>query len=131
MSADYKKSGGEESTGHVWDGDLSELNNPMPRWWLGLFYITIAFGGFYLLLYPGLGTFEGVLGWTSKGAYEQEVEDMDARVGPLFERYQQTPIIDLIKDEDALKIGERLYANYCTTCHGSDARGAQRLPEFA
>ncbi len=130
MSADYKKSSGEESTGHVWDSDLTELNNPMPRWWLGLFYITIAFGGFYLLLYPGLGTFEGVLGWTSKGAYEQEVDDMEARVGPLFERYQQTPIIDLIKDEDALKIGERLYANYCTTCHGSDARGARGYPNL-
>jgi len=130
MSADYKNSGSEESTGHVWDGDLTELNNPMPRWWLGLFYITIAFGGFYLLLYPGLGTFEGVLGWTSKGAYEQEVEDMEAKVGPLFERYQQTPVIDLIKDEDALKIGERLYANYCTTCHGSDARGARGYPNL-
>ena len=130
MTSDHKKSGGTESTGHVWDGDLSELNNPMPRWWLGLFYITIVFSGFYLLLYPGLGTFEGVLGWTSQGAYEQEVEEMDARVGPLFERYQQTTILDLIKDEDALKVGGRLYANYCTTCHGSDARGARGYPNL-
>ena len=131
MTTDYKNSGGvDEDSGHVWDGDLSELNNPMPRWWLGLFYITIAFGGFYLLLYPGLGTFEGVLGWTSQSAYEQEVEDMDARIGPLFARYQQTPVIDLIKDEDALKIGGRLYASYCTTCHGSDARGARGYPNL-
>jgi len=130
MTSDHKKSSGTESTGHVWDGDLSELNNPMPRWWLGLFYITIVFSGFYLLLYPGLGTFEGVLGWTSQGAYEQEVEEMDARVGPLFERYQQTTILDLIKDEDALKVGGRLYANYCTTCHGSDARGARGYPNL-
>jgi cytochrome c oxidase cbb3-type subunit 3 len=130
MSADYKNSGGAESTGHVWDSDLTELNNPMPRWWLGLFYISIAFGGFYLLLYPGLGTFGGILGWTSKGAYEQEVEAMDARVGPLFTQYQQTPIINLIEDKDALKIGQRLYASYCTSCHGSDARGARGYPNL-
>jgi cytochrome c oxidase cbb3-type subunit 3 len=130
MSTGHSKSGTVEDTGHVWDGDLTELNNPLPRWWLGLFYITIAFGGFYLLLYPGLGKFSGLLDWTSKGAYEQEVAAMDAQVGPLFARYQQTPILDLTKDETALKVGERLYANYCTTCHGSDARGARGYPNL-
>ncbi|MCP4390170.1 MAG: cytochrome-c oxidase, cbb3-type subunit III, partial [Gammaproteobacteria bacterium] len=99
-------------------------------WWLGLFYITIAFSGFYLLLYPGLGHFEGLLKWTSKGEYEQEVATMEAKVGPLFARYQETPILNLIKDEDALKIGERLYINYCATCHGSDARGARGYPNL-
>jgi len=130
MSTGVQKTDKVESTGHVWDGDLTELNNPLPRWWLGLFYITIAFGGFYLLLYPGLGTFGGLLGWSSKGQYEEEVERADAKVGPLFARYQQTPILDLIKDETALKVGERLYINYCTTCHGSDARGARGYPNL-
>ena len=130
MSSGHQKTDTVENTGHVWDGDLTELNNPLPRWWLGLFYITIAFGGFYLLLYPGLGKFSGLLDWTSKGAYEQEVAAMDAQVGPLFARYQQTPILDLTKDETALKVGERLYANYCTTCHGSDARGARGYPNL-
>ena len=130
MSSGHQKTDTVEDTGHVWDGDLTELNNPLPRWWLGLFYITIAFGGFYLLLYPGLGKFSGLLDWTSKGAYEQEVAAMDAQVGPLFSRYQQTPILDLTKDETALKVGERLYANYCTTCHGSDARGARGYPNL-
>ena len=130
MSSGHQKTDTVEDTGHIWDGDLTELNNPLPRWWLGLFYITIAFGGFYLLLYPGLGKFSGLLDWTSKGAYEQEVAAMDAQVGPLFARYQQTPILDLTKDETALKVGERLYANYCTTCHGSDARGARGYPNL-
>ena len=130
MTSGFKKTDEVEDTGHVWDGDLTELNNPLPRWWLGLFYITIAFGGFYLLLYPGLGTFGGILGWTSTGSYEQEVERVEARVGPLFARYQQTPINDLLKDEAALKIGDRLYATYCTTCHGSDARGARGYPNL-
>ncbi|MDH3759590.1 MAG: cytochrome-c oxidase, cbb3-type subunit III [Gammaproteobacteria bacterium] len=131
MTAGVKKSDGEvEDTGHIWDNDLTELNNPLPRWWLGLFYITIAFGGFYLLLYPGLGHFDGLLKWTSKGQYEQEVTQMEAQVGPLFAGYQETPILDLIKDENALKVGERLYINYCATCHGSDARGARGYPNL-
>ncbi|MGB5328581.1 MAG: cytochrome-c oxidase, cbb3-type subunit III, partial [Gammaproteobacteria bacterium] len=79
---------------------------------------------------PGLGSFAGILGWTSQGSYEEEVERVDAKVGPLFARYQQTPVLDLIKDEDALKVGERLYATYCTTCHGSDARGARGYPNL-
>lgn len=131
MSSGYEKSEAEvEDTGHVWDTDLTELNNPMPRWWLGLFYITLAFGGFYLLLYPGLGSFGGLLEWTSKGEYEAEVEQVEAKVGPLFERYQQTEILSLVKDEEALKVGERLFINYCSTCHGSDARGARGYPNL-
>ncbi|MCP4876223.1 MAG: cytochrome-c oxidase, cbb3-type subunit III [Gammaproteobacteria bacterium] len=130
MTSGFIKKDEVEDTGHVWDGDLTELNNPLPRWWLGLFYITIVFSGFYLLLYPGLGTFAGILDWTSQGQYEEEVAKTEAEVGPLFERYQQTAILDLIKDENALKVGERLYANYCTTCHGSDARGARGYPNL-
>ena len=130
MTSGHKKTDQVEDTGHVWDGDLTELNNPLPRWWLGLFYITIAFGGFYLLLYPGLGSYAGILEWSSKTEYEQEVAKVEAEVGPLFARYQQTAILDLIKDEDAIKVGERLYANYCATCHGSDARGARGYPNL-
>ena len=130
MTSGFESKDEVETTGHVWDGDLSELNNPLPRWWLGLFYVTLAFGGFYLLLYPGLGSFGGFLGWTSKGAYEQEVRIVDAEVGPLFARYRQTPVLELIKDDEALKIGERLYLNYCSTCHGSDARGARGYPNL-
>ena len=130
MTSGFQKKDEAETTGHTWDGDLTELNNPLPRWWLGLFYLTLAFGGFYLLLYPGLGAFSGFLNWTSKGQYEAEVARVEAEVGPLFERYQQTAILDLIQDEEALKIGERLYLNYCSTCHGSDARGARGFPNL-
>ncbi len=130
MTAGFQKKDEVETTGHVWDGDLTELNNPLPRWWLGLFYITLAFGGFYLLLYPGLGSFSGLLEWTSKKQYEEEVTLMEAEVGPLFAKYQQTPILELITDDEALKIGERLYLNYCATCHGSDARGARGFPNL-
>ncbi|TNF86194.1 MAG: cytochrome-c oxidase, cbb3-type subunit III [Gammaproteobacteria bacterium] len=130
MTAGFVKKDETETTGHVWDSDLTELNNPLPRWWLGLFYITLAFGGFYLLLFPGLGSFSGFLNWTSTDQYEKEVAAIEAEVGPLFAKYQQTAIIDLIKDGEALKVGERLYLNYCATCHGSDARGARGYPNL-
>jgi len=130
MTSGFEQRDQVENTGHIWDGDLTELNNPLPRWWLGLFYLTLAFGGFYLLLYPGLGAFQGLLGWSSHGAYEQEVETVEAEVGPLFERYGQTPVLDLIEIDDALRIGERLFLTYCATCHGSDARGARGFPNL-
>ena len=130
MTSGYVKKDEVEDTGHIWDSDLTELNNPLPRWWLGLFYITLAFGGFYLLLFPGLGHFSGFLEWTSKKQYQEEVTSMEAQVGPLFAGYQQTPVLELINDQEALKIGERLFLNYCSTCHGSDARGARGFPNL-
>ena len=76
---------GEETTGHVWDNDLAELNNPMPRWWLWLFYGSVIWSLIYLALYPGLGRFEGILGWTSEGQYETQMtqasEDFNERFG--------------------------------------------------
>ena len=120
--------GTAEATGHVWDEDLEELNNPLPRWWIMKFYITIVFGIAYLALYPGLGTFEGVLGWTEKGQYEAEIAAADNKYGPLYDRYMNLAIPEVAADEDAMKMGERLYVNYCAVCHGSDARGATGFP---
>lgn len=65
----------DNTTGHVWDEDLRELNNPMPKWWMWLFIITSVFGFAYLAAYPGLGSFAGKLGWTQLGAYENEMAD--------------------------------------------------------
>ena len=58
-----------DTTGHTWDEDLAEWNNPLPRWWMWLFYITIVFALVYLALYPGLGNYAGAFGWSSKGQY--------------------------------------------------------------
>lgn len=119
-----------ETMGHVWDGDLAEYNNPLPRWWLNMFYITLVFGLGYLVLYPGLGTFAGVLGWTSKGQYEGEVKVADERYNPLYEQYLKEDIAVLVQNKEALRTGERLFVNYCTVCHGSDARGATGFPNL-
>jgi len=119
-----------KSMGHVWDEDLEELNNPLPRWWLGMFYITLVFGIVYLLLYPGLGNFAGLLGWTSLSQYQEEVDIGDAKFGPLFSRYREMSIPAVAADATARKMGERLFVNYCATCHGSDARGARGFPNL-
>ncbi len=120
----------EQSTGHVWDGDLKELNNPMPRWWVILFIITIAFGGVYLLLYPGLGSAKGLLGWTSANAYQAEQSKVAADLGVVYAKYAATSAADLSHDPKAMAIGERLFVNNCAGCHGSDARGSKGFPNL-
>ena len=122
--------GTAEATGHVWDENLEELNNPLPRWWIIKFYITIVFGLAYFALYPGLGTFEGLLKWTEKGQYEAEIAAADAKYGPLYDKYLKQSIPAVAADEDAMNMGKRLYANYCAVCHGSDARGTTGFPNL-
>ncbi len=117
-------------TGHTWDGNLEEYNNPLPNWWLWLFYITIIFALIYLVLYPGLGNFKGVLNWTSTGQYEQEMEVAQQEYGPIFARYAETQIPALAQDDEAMASGRRLFLNYCATCHGSDAGGARGFPSL-
>jgi cytochrome c oxidase cbb3-type subunit 3 len=119
-----------ETTGHVWDGDLAELNNPLPRWWMWLFYITIVFSLAYLVLYPGLGRIPGVLGWTSAGAHAKEVQESDATVAPLYAKYMAMNVKDVAVDAQAKAMGERLFLNYCAQCHGSDAGGAKGFPSL-
>jgi cytochrome c oxidase cbb3-type subunit 3 len=119
-----------EDTGHVWDGDLKELNNPLPRWWLGMFYITLIFSIFYLALYPGLGTFKGYFNWSSKASYETEMAAAETKYGPLFQKYQSQDLVTVSQDTKAQKMGERLFLNHCSTCHGSDARGARGFPNL-
>lgn len=124
-------------TGHSWDG-LSEFNNPLPRWWLYMFYLTIVFALVYLVLFPGLGNNPGVLGWKSgnmlnleDSQYIREQARAEERFGAVFAEFGQRSIASLAQDFDALTTGRRLYLNYCSTCHGSDARGAYGFPNLA
>ena len=119
-----------QTTGHMWDEDLTELNTPMPRWWMWLFYITIVFSLAYLVLYPGLGNFAGTLGWESSGAYQEELKQADADYGPLFAKYQQQDLKAVAADPQARAMGERLFLTYCAQCHGSDARGSKGFPNL-
>jgi cytochrome c oxidase cbb3-type subunit 3 len=120
----------DNTTGHVWDGDLREMNNPLPRWWVGLFIITIVFGMVYLYLYPGLGSYAGSTGWTQKGEYEKEVAKGNAQVAPLYAKFASMKPEDVARDPQAQGIGERLFMNNCSQCHGSDGRGSKGFPNL-
>jgi cytochrome c oxidase cbb3-type subunit 3 len=120
----------DNTTGHVWDGDLREMNNPLPRWWVWLFIITIVFGIAYLVMYPGLGTFGGKLGWSQADQYKAEVEKGDREVAPLYAKFAAMKPEDVSRDPQAQGIGERLFMNNCSQCHGSDARGAKGIPNL-
>ncbi len=119
-----------ETTGHVWDEDLSEWNNPLPGWWRWLFYITIVFALAYLVLYPGLGSYPGLLGWTSRGQYNDESAQADAEYGPLFDKYLKQNLKMVAADPVANQMGQRLFLTYCYQCHGSDAGGGPGFPNL-
>ena len=119
-----------KTMGHVWDETLEEYNNPMPRWWSWLFVITVIFSLVYLVLYPGLGKFPGILGWTSVGQYKIEVAKADATVKPMYDKYMGMDVKALASDKQAMETGKRLYLTYCMQCHGADARGAKGFPNL-
>jgi cytochrome c oxidase cbb3-type subunit 3 len=131
IAARRKVMSNDNTTGHVWDEDLRELNNPLPRWWMGLFVITIVFALGYLVLYPGLGSYAGTLGWTTKGAYDADVAAAKQQFAPLYARFDGLGVAQLVADTQAMRIGERLFVNHCAQCHGSDARGSKGFPNLA
>ncbi|PRO73391.1 cytochrome-c oxidase, cbb3-type subunit III [Alteromonas alba] len=141
-----------ESMGHEFDG-IVEINNPLPRWWTILFYATIVWSFFYLALYPGLGSFEGFWGWRSSNQdirsleesaqaridakeqgliveYDRELDYAAEKFDPIFEAYAQVPVEELVKNEEAVKVGQRLFMQNCSQCHGSDARGNMGFPNL-
>jgi cytochrome c oxidase cbb3-type subunit 3 len=119
-----------EEMAHKWDGDLVELNNPLPSWWVKLFWITLIFSAVYLVLYPGLGSFQGVLKWTSFGQYDSEVEKAKAKYDPIFNQFMGQPVEQVAASAEARDMGQRLFLTYCAQCHGSDAAGAVGFPNL-
>ncbi|WP_260258478.1 cytochrome-c oxidase, cbb3-type subunit III [Vibrio intestinalis] len=149
-----------EDMGHEYDG-IRELNNPLPKWWTYLFVSTFIFAAVYLALYPGLGSFKGLLGWQSSDQtvkniadsktsisesqqnkqldqYAKELDDADAYFGEAFKRLSYVDggdvlksIPEIAKDSEAVKVGQRLFLQNCSQCHGSDARGQTGFPNLA
>jgi cytochrome c oxidase cbb3-type subunit 3 len=121
----------DNSTGHVWDEDLREMNNPLPRWWVWMFIITIVFSLGYLAVYPGLATYQGGFGWTQVGQYEAEMAKANAVTEPLYAKFMAMSAEEVAADEQAMAIGGRLFQNNCAQCHASDARGSIGFPNLA
>jgi cytochrome c oxidase cbb3-type subunit 3 len=117
-------------TSHTWDGDITEYNQPMPRWWINLFYLTIVFSIGYLIWYPGMGAFAGTAGWTSGREHDADRDAAAARQAAAFAPFQGRALDSLARDPAALRHGQAIFANHCATCHGSDARGARGFPDL-
>jgi cytochrome c oxidase cbb3-type subunit 3 len=121
---------GEGTTGHTWDEDLREYNNALPRWWLGLFLITVVFAAGYLFLYPGFGAVAGTLGWTSATEVKADLDENNRRFEAVVARFRDATIEELEHDSKAIAIGHNVFVNNCAVCHGSDARGARGYPNL-
>lgn len=122
---------GPETTGHTWDGDLAEYNNPLPRWWLGMFYLSIAFALGYLVIYPGLGAFGGTQHWTAAGQWRAEVADQEQRTAPIYARYAAMEPAALQADAEAMHTARNLFVANCAQCHGADGHGARGFPNLS
>lgn len=120
---------GVESTGHEWDG-IKELNHPLPRWWFNLFIITVIFSVVYMYLYPALGNVEGSLGWTQWKQLDEQMAANKADRSAYFSQFEGMDLAALQGNEQAMKTGSRLFANYCAACHGSDAQGSMGFPNL-
>ena len=125
-----KSVAGEQTTGHVWDEDLAELNHPIPNWWRWLFYLTIIYSLIYLAVYPGLGSYKGSFDWTSTAEYEAEQKQAEIDYGPIFEKYRKMSVQAVAANSEGREMGQRLFMTYCSQCHGSDARGANGFPNL-
>lgn len=117
-------------TGHTWDENLQEYNNPMPRWWLGLYIFTGIFAVIYLIIYPGFGRFAGIADWTQINQYDTEVANAEKVAATYYSKYVQQDIAEVAKNPEAVAMGKRLFMTYCTACHGSDARGTRKYPNL-
>lgn len=120
---------GVESTGHEWDG-ISELNHPLPRWWFNLFILTTIFAVVYMYLYPALGSYTGSKGWTQLNQLEEQMDANRADRAAYFSQFDSMDLAAMQGNENAMKTGSRLFANYCAACHGSDAKGSMGFPNL-
>jgi cytochrome c oxidase cbb3-type subunit 3 len=125
-----RSSGEADTTGHKWDEDLAEYNNPLPRWWSWLFYLTVFFSLIYLVLYPGLGSWRGMLGWSQAGQYTRETELAAKQYGPLYEKFARLEVAELAANPEALAMGQKLFLNHCAQCHASDGGGSRGFPNL-
>ena len=138
LKGDEAESGEVPTTGHVYDG-IEEYDNPLPAWWFWSFLGTVIFSVAYLIWYPGLGNWEGAAKyfdkdgkpWTQENQWQKEVDKAEEKYGPIYAQFKDTPIVELAKNPDALKMGARLFADNCAICHGIDASGSHGFPNLA
>ncbi len=134
---DVDKVTGVSTTGHTWDG-IRELNNPLPKWWLYIFYATIVFAVGYWVAYPSWPLISsytsGVLGWSSRDAVDASVAALRTQRGETMQRLADTPLQEAAKDPQLLAFaqayGRTVFADNCAGCHGAGGGGAKGYPNL-
>ena len=127
LLANRRTEGGK--TGHEWDG-IEEFDNPLPAWWVWMFVISIIWTVGYLVIYPGLGNFDGATSWSSQGEHAREAEAHTARFAPLYASLGAMAPEELATSTEGMQVGRRLFINNCSTCHGVNAGGAVGFPNL-
>lgn len=129
MKGQAKKGEVIHDTGHEWDG-ITEYDTPLPRWWVSMFLILTVIAVSYWVLYPGLGTFKGILKTTSAKEVQEDRAVIEAMAKPVYAKFADMPIESIAADDEARVIGQRLFLNNCAQCHGSDAQGSPSFPNL-
>ena len=119
----------DKTTGHEYDG-IQEYDNPLPAWWFYMFVLTIVWGIGYLIIYPGMGNFPGILGWTQIQQHDNAVAAADEKFRAMRDRYVALPIEEIASDPAVRKMGMRMFGNNCAQCHGADAKGSYGFPNL-
>ncbi|NHC61795.1 cytochrome-c oxidase, cbb3-type subunit III [Paenalcaligenes suwonensis] len=120
----------EQESSHVWDGNITELNTNVPRWWTVMYVLLCIFALGYLIMYPGLGSYQGMLSYSAAKEVQAQQEQINARLAPTYERFREMPLEQIADDAEARAIGQRLFLNNCAQCHGSDAQGSPSFPNL-
>ncbi|MEM9725887.1 MAG: cytochrome-c oxidase, cbb3-type subunit III [Pseudomonadota bacterium] len=128
---------GVETTGHSWDG-VEELNNPLPRWWVSVFYATIIWSIGYAILYPAwpmlTTSTKGLLGWSTRGEVAAALSAVEDARAPWRDKIAAAPLENILTDAELVKFARRAggaaFTLHCAQCHGSDAQGAVGYPNL-
>ncbi|MGA9253561.1 MAG: cytochrome-c oxidase, cbb3-type subunit III [Roseobacter sp.] len=132
-----RQEGDPETTGHVWDG-IEEFDNPMPRWWLWCFYLTIIWGVAYSIAYPAWpmvsSATAGLLGYSTRSEVVEEIAAVEARNEGINMQLASVELTEIANNPElnsyATSAGAAVYRTWCTQCHGSGAAGAVGYPNL-
>lgn len=139
MAKDPKKKNQEpDTTGHEWDG-IQEYNNPLPRWWVWIFYATIVWGIWYTIAYPAWpmisGATEGYKGWSTRANVAEEIAEAEAANAAINEKLASVELASITGDDElqgyARSAGEAVFNTWCVQCHGREGGGAVGYPTLS
>lgn len=111
----------------IWDNDLREGSNAPPLWWFWMLLAALVFSLIYLMLYPGLGSYKGLLNWSQGKRIVESYETYDTSFQEIRADIAASSLAEIQNDLDLMQVAERIFRRECSACHGPDARGQVSL----